>query len=371
MATNFARAHYTEVVDMQTVDGKLSVIGIHTPVGKSPYAKLKGFFTQFRKYRYNGIKNITIVPASGLPIDPLGLSVQSGSTDQMDPRDTFNPILFKGCHGEQLHQILDKLMGENEYVTGQVGAIVAGTPSNGGNNTATGDEVSASLHKLETELDALTAAEKAYYMWLTDPTWKKFGIQSVVKLKNLYPLVWKMARNMPLLPSASGTTYMTNAGEIRSYASGSFLNPATASSAPAGDGSSAYGVINDATNVGGNAYVQEFTSGCERLGWLPTTIHTQGTAVPLITALPKLFMGVLVLPPCYSINQFMRAVIVHSFSFKDFNTSTGAFDPIFSEPQVYTDDKTSYYNWIDYATSKGGTFDIFNGEAELISDGVN
>lgn len=377
MATNFATATYTEVVDMQTVDGKLSVIGVHTPVGKSPYLKLKGFFTQFRKYRYDGISSLTICPASGLPIDPLGLSSIPGSTDQMDPRDTFNPILFKGCHGEHLHKILNDLMNDREYVTG--GLSSAGFSAAGVNRDSTGGESAASLRKKEIEMTALSAAEHAYYSWLTDTTWRKFGIQSVIKLRHLKPLVWKVARNMPLLPASTGTVFNTNAGELRRESgttANTLIDPSTDLELY-GDSriTDAIGKVPSMNDE--NAYVQEFTNGVARLGWLPTTVQVQGDARPMISALPKLFMGVLCLPPSYSVEQFMRAVIVHHFSFKDFSTSVAAMDPNVVEPaynslvdsQGYMDE-VPYSNWIDYATSKGATLDVFNGSSELVSDGV-
>lgn len=62
MATNYAKASYTEVIDLQTTNGKTSIIGIHTPVGVKPYRRLYGFFNQFRKYRYRGISSLVMVP---------------------------------------------------------------------------------------------------------------------------------------------------------------------------------------------------------------------------------------------------------------------------------------------------------------------
>ena len=67
MATQYAKAQYMEVVDADQ-EGKTTVIG--HPQGATPYLKLKGFFTQFRKYRYKGIKSLHVRPASGLPHRP-------------------------------------------------------------------------------------------------------------------------------------------------------------------------------------------------------------------------------------------------------------------------------------------------------------
>lgn len=367
MATNYAHASYTEVVDMQTVDGKLSIVGIHTPVGKAPYLKLKGFFRQFSKYRYKGISNMTIVPASGLPIDPLGLSVQTGSTEQMNPLDTFNPMLFKGCHGEHLHNVLDVLMDDAEIVKAN------GNPQ--ALTTALGtDEVSPSLRKAELSLSVF---EANYYKWLTDTSWRKFGIQSVAKIRNLHPLVWKMARNLPLNPSADADSlYNTNAGLHRASVFDGVVKDGDPSTPTQAEPNYSMDPVSDTLSYRGKytGYVQEFTNGCARLGWLPTTTHVQGDTEIRISALPKLFMGVLVLPPSYSTEQFMRCVIRHEFEFRDFTSSTGGMDDAVVFPSGNSEIGTvesGYVNWIDYATSKGATLDVFNGSAELRSDGVS
>ena len=88
--TNYVKATYTEIIDLQTVNGKCSIIGIHTPTGNGPYSKLRGFFTQFRKFKYLGIDRMVMAPAANLPVDPLGLTGVQGTTDLMDPRDTLN-----------------------------------------------------------------------------------------------------------------------------------------------------------------------------------------------------------------------------------------------------------------------------------------
>lgn len=373
MATNYAKASYTEVIDLQTTAGKTSVIGIHTPQGRAPYDKLKGFFTQFRKFRYKGISRLTIAPASSLPVDPLGLTSEIGSTTQMDPRDTLNPILFKGCHGTSMSSILDKIFDANEYVNGD-GVNVTGSNL---------DVVTPSMRKFE-EDNVIPGV--GYYKLLTDVTWRKYGVQSVINIKRMYPLVWRMARNLPINPSAGrpgGDSYVTNAGALvpGAGAQGGLTNPSTPGTAGVGNNQPAYKVADLPTVglTGLREYAQEFTNGCSRLGWLPTVIPTQGqVSHNTISGLPKLFMGMFVMPPAYNTEQFMRMVIRHEFEFKEFTTSLGPMD---RPPAVYTPqgDVTSavvpdgYYNFIDYGDSKvfeGTTLDVLDGEARKVSDGV-
>lgn len=389
MATNYASASYTEVIDLQTVNNKTSIIGIHTPIGKAPYLKLKGFFQQFKKYRYKGISKLIMAPAAALPVDPLGLTTEVGTPGYMDPRDTFNPILFKGCHGENMNVILNQLFDAREIVGIPTGETGGNPVTRDGGVT---DRASPSVRQIQQDFGTTIQSldiTKMYYRLLTDTSWRKFGIQSMVKLKNLHPLVWKVATNHPILPVANGNNFQLNAGMVEIGNAGSNTDPANGLyTAVAASGSST--PIGMLPNAGNNRmYMQEFTNGCQKLGWLPTSTFVQGTQNvlgtdvadrPRITALPKLFMGILVMPPSYSQEQFMRMVLRHEFEFSGFQSSTGSFDVDFypldnggdgAAAQGYRE--TNYYNWIDYgdATSKGVTLDVLDGASEVISDGVS
>lgn len=387
MATNFAKASYTEVIDLQTVNDTTSIIAIHTPVGKAPYLKLKGFFQQFRKFKYNGISRLIMAPASALPVDPLGLTTEVGTPGQMDPRDTLNPILFKGCHGENLNNILNQIFDAKEIVQGVATGVPGGNPiTRDGGDT---DKASPSVRQLKinnSEGEWINYdLTKQYYRLLTDVTWKKYGIQSMVKIRNLHPLVWKLATNHPLVPSARGDAYSVNAGMYQySYGEGENIpdTMATPDTDPYGTlaPSIASMPVGGLANAGSNRiYRQDFTNGCSRLGWLPTSTMVQG-GVPQISTLPKLYMGLMVMPPSYSQEQFMRMVIRHEFSFSGFQTSCGSFDVNWNGEDLPDAnyplsglEQTQYYNWIDYgdATSKGVTLDIVQGMSDVISDGVS
>jgi len=380
MATQYARASYMEVIDLQTVPDKTTVIGIHTPVGRTPYTKMKGFFQQFRKFRYKGISSIKSMPASSLPVDPLGLTVQEQSVDQISPVDVWNPILFKGCHGTSLDQILDSIFGAGEYVEASKNDNHEPLKS-----TSLGDAIgstpSARLLEINNVLDT------AYYKYLTDPSWRKFGIQQPLRIRNLYPLVWKMARNLPLVPGLAKEIYANNAGVLQNlYLAGAAYanaNPAAAGSDAALNKAIATTPVAQDPTVGIFAereYAQEFTNGCSRLGWLPTVTPIQTDAsvqTNVITGLPKLFMGVLVMPPCYNIQQFQRLVIKHEFEFRDFTTSLGGMAN-YNDPNPVGDTGTTYFNFIEYQDeskkddgfSYGTTVDGFNGSGTVRSEGV-
>lgn len=374
MATNYATATYTEVIDLQTTADKISIIGIHTPVGQKAYRRMKGFFTQFRKYKYNGIKSLVMVPAAQLPVDPLGLTGVVGSSQLMDPREMLNPILFHGCHGESLSKVLDTIYtSQNDVISGN-------------NRSNAGSDTSDSAEKFDLNI---STDLYQYYSKLTDSSWRKFGIQSGVKLRKLRPLVHQVAQNMPTLPHGLSTDYAdANAGLFRGItngASGTNINTGGASSAgasdivqgnagvPTGEFNEVHSVTDGMFNssLWSLGYKQQFTNRMTTLGWMPTTLSTDSTggsgAGNLIATLPRLFMGILVMPPAYNVEQFFRMVITHSFSFREFTSTLNLMDMDVSVSSGSTADMVPYANWIDY----GDTLDSLGAKSEVVSDGVS
>lgn len=372
MATNYAYATYTEVIDLQTVADTQTIIGIHTPVGMSPYNRLRGFFQQFRKYKYNGIKSLIMVPAAQLPVDPLGLTGVVGTTDLMDPRDTLNPILFHGCHGENLEFILNQIYNQGNF-TGTGGNPVN---ENGGNVSPSADEF-----RVGSGIDIYS-----YYAKLTDSSWRKFGIQSGVKLSGLRPLVHQVVQNMVSLPGyvpdGQGADFVRNAGVLQAVGSTQQIPPVGTDPTssvyndtlvPMGQGDLVYVTRPGEAGVDELAYKQQFTNKMTNLGWLPTSV-IGGTGSRKITMLPKSFMGVLVMPPAYNVEQYFRCVITHSFSFRDFTSSLGLME-LNTDTQDRDSRHVPYANWIDYGESKldvrtGDTLDMIGGDAAVVSDGV-
>lgn len=377
MATNYAHATYTEVIDLQTTADKISIIGIHTPVGRKAYTRLRGFFKQFRKFKYNGIKSLVMVPAANLPVDPLGLTGNVGTTDLMDPRDTLNPILFHGCHGESLTSVLDTVYRSTVYVR----SGVPETSLNEGSKTSD----SAEMFDLDISSDLFQ-----YYSKLTDSSWRKFGIQSGVKLRNLHPLVHQVVQNMPTLPAGNSSDANTaNAGlfenfvraaestgntDVYNSAVGNSLrtNYSNVLNAPIGETTRVHSVTDGVYDSTGytRAYKQQFTNRMSRLGWLPTAIPigSNGDQTSRIVTTPKLFMGLMILPPAYNIEQFFRMVITHSFSFKEFTSTLSLMDESWGDNIGNSlTDNVPYANWIDY----GDTLDSIAAKSEVISDGVS
>lgn len=322
---------YTETYDMNTEKDCPTLLSIHTPIGTTPYRFLEPAFKMYQKYKYLGA-DVTIVNAARLPVDPEQLGKISG-TNYIDPRDTLNPILFKGCHGESLGRILDSMYD---------GAIS-----------------SAGFTESSVDKDTLSQTlQNFYYTALGDDSWRKSPIQKTLRISGLHPLVYSLSTQHQILPTnALGqANYMENINEV--------LTPQQVSDLDNGPGNENGRIAADSTGwdspqvaptltynpaIGGYEYRQGmtsmFTSRMHRLGWLDTMQYvgqnsndTQGTLIGqqlrTVALLPKIFMGILMLPPANLCRQYLRVIIRHRFMFAKFRTvTTGgvsmeSFDPL-------------------------------------------
>lgn len=302
MATQYAKASYEEIIDCHTEEGHVTAIGIHTPTGDTPRKMFSGFFEQFKKFKYLGC-SIKLVPAARLPADPLQVSYEPGQVigTAVDPRDMLNPLLFHGCHGNDLGTILNTL-----YTGMQVGdsLSVLDTPTSG-----------AILPTAFRDL-----MEKLYYKGLTDKTWKKAMPQRGFIKSGLRPMIYSLATNRQIIPG--------NQGEGIDVADDGSIDFDVADPTEEWELDTSY---KTKTSL---EHVQLFTPRLQRLGWLDTrNVLTKGAdmggeGVTTIddaffkqinyAELPEIFMGVILLPPAYGVEQYYRMIIDHYFEFKGF-----------------------------------------------------
>lgn len=339
MATNFATASYQEVVDLHTESKTVSVIGIHTPCTSTPVEMLGGFWKQFRKVRYLGC-SLSLVPAARLPADPLQVSIGAGEPT-IDPRDMLNPIMFHGCHGDDMGAILDTLYsgessGTSDVVRKQSDSAVF--------------DVFSENQKGNDYVDAL------YYRALTDRTWAKAHPQVGFRKSGLRPLVHQVVANRPFSQFSPDDRTSTlgplvlNSNGIPSKSGQIGLQTSTTN-------------VNNAIFVGSqpglpdtNEYENEInfvidadhsgfafaTSGLRPLGWQDTQTSLMATSqyvsepltgnaeqdsqkvadtwtkVVVPNTIPKFYMGMIMLPPAYKTEQYFRLAINHRFAFKGF-----------------------------------------------------
>lgn len=315
---------YTETYDMNTEEGCPTLLGIHTPIGPTMYNFLAPAFQMYKKYKYLGC-DVTVVNAARLPVDPEQVGKIAG-TNYVDPRDTLNPIMFKGCHGESLAAVLDSMYN---------GLLLTHKGS------------SLDKEKLKADLEAF------YYTALGDDGWRKSNIQKTLSLKNLHPMVYSLATQHQLLPTNSLDAANYKVNNPSSYATvqniGNSPNAENGSSS-GGTGwsifqvspSGVYPADGSTQNdyIGGN--LSMFTSKMQRLGWLDTMQYVGHNAVDPapgatnkanIALLPKVQMGILMLPPSYLCRQYLRVIIRHKIKFAGFRTITtgGSYDGFNSE----------------------------------------
>lgn len=332
MATNFVKATYQEIYDVNTVSENVSVIGIHTPTGSKPRQMLAGYFLQYRKYKYHGC-SIVATPAARLPLDVMNIAIEAGQNGA-DPRDIFNPMLFRGCHGDNLSAALN--------------SIYKGSFTNDG-STIGKDDFADSV----APTGGLTW-EQMYYRMLQDPSFKKFKMANGLALRGLHPMIYNVASNMQILPNESAA----DVGKI-TYGQ---------------DDDSELGFVDRTRGLVANGsgssqvvYPQFMTNRLVPLGWMDTKqvlnskSSASGDISPASTVLPRIMMGVIVMPPAYRVSTAMRFVVTHYWSFKEFNTS------------LTLEGANEYYNWLSAlvpSSKSNDTLSIKDGDVKIVSDGV-
>lgn len=369
MTTQFAEASYQEIVDLHTESDTVSVIGLHTPIGTTPQRMLKGFWYQFKKFRYDGC-SVSLVPAARLPADPSQVSYGAGEPP-IDPRDLLNPILFHGCHGNDMGNILNELY--------------SGSGSGDYGRTFTD---SADFNVLKENLVGNDYVDALYYKALTDNTWQKAHPQRGFRKSGLRPMIYSLATTFQI-GNIPGGNYYPNGGPnsyIRS-SDGLGLSGGTRAVGSMGvtSGSSSIGVLGEpsppvSVEVDGELQfnrtsdrtsIQFMTPRLQRLGWMdtrqvlqatssiPPNINTvmTGSAINDARAIgaayaarhtglvedvqvPKIFMGMIMLPPAYKTEQYFRMIINHHFSFKNFRGASFQND---NAAEVIND--YAYNNW--------------------------
>lgn len=236
----------------------------------------------FNAYKYFRLGKISIkfVPASTLPVDPLGMSYAEDDPQTVDPRDQLNPGLVRITNGEDIF----------------------------------------------TDVSALTdeQAMGMYEAMMLDPRWYKFNLQSGFK-RSAMPLYWEIGQlhqdqwpgstiNIPVNTSstvldAATTTAHEIFGTIPATTSGT---TSSLQSHYTVDYSSDRGIF----QVGHRG----------RIGWLPTDAYQTiwGTSaadnVAMVHPVPCIRVITAVLPKAYKTLYYYRCYITEEISFSGLRT---------------------------------------------------
>ena len=138
---------FQSFVDLATSASSMQVIQWSVG-GKNVIDRCKHLFGAYKYFKLGKI-SVKLVPASSLPVDPLGLSYDEDDPQTVDPRDQMNPGLVRITNGEDIF----------------------------------------------TNISALTADEQeaVYNAMMLDPRWSKFMLQSGFR-RTAYPLYWQVGQ---------------------------------------------------------------------------------------------------------------------------------------------------------------------------------
>lgn len=390
MATNFVKASFQEIYDLNTTTNTSTILGVHTPISTRVHQYLHGFFEQYKQFRYDGC-SMVFIPVSQLPVDPLQVGTEPG---YVDPRDLVNPIVHCGIHGESLGNTLERIFNltVDKSIYDGLDVVKADYSNN--------PEDSGYL-------------EQMYYTALASPSFQKAHVQKGFRKGKLVPLTYNMQTNEQLMPFyPGGVDYITTSNEV------STENWGPSDNRYESFGTTTMGITTNTldapivsagstatSNIGVQRFMtgtnlqqirmgpQVFSGGLQRLGWLDTLQNslisvpdpTVGDNVTRYesgsrwTALPKLYMYLVMMPPCYMQKMYFRVVLTHHYSFRNFRASKG--------PLSYESLSTSAYPFkplygADVTPEPGSPFEpamaakddtltAINGDVTLITDGVS
>lgn len=205
MVTNYIKnATYKEIYDIHTDTESTSILTLHTPINTMPREMLKGFFDQYRKFKYRGA-SVSLRPVAKLPADPEQISYDPGEIG-IDPRDLMDPVLVRGYSGESLSTFLNTFNVAGSQAKQQQ-VSVGGNYSALRNDGWFGSSVDkASFFDQDGARDwRSTYLEKLYYQSLSDPGFQKIKPQSGMR-RFFYPLVYDLVTTTQRLAHNIDTT---------------------------------------------------------------------------------------------------------------------------------------------------------------------
>lgn len=138
---------FQSFVDLQTSATSMQVIQWSVG-GVEVVNRCRHLFGAYKYFKLGKI-SVKLVPASTLPVDPLGLSYGDSDPQTVDPRDQMNPGLVRITNGEDIFTNVSALDADRQV--------------------------------------------KIYNAMMLDPRWSKFMLQSGFR-RSAYPLYWQIGQ---------------------------------------------------------------------------------------------------------------------------------------------------------------------------------
>lgn len=217
------RYKFQHFVDIATSASSMQIINFNVG-GRDVINRCAHLFNAYRYFKLGKI-SVKFVPASTLPVDPLGLSYSDSDPLTVDPRDQLNCGLVRITNGEDL---MTDLTG-----------------------------VSA------------TDQEQMYNAMLLDPHWYKFSLQAGFK-RTARPLYWQVGQvHSDIFPGA-----VTNVPAPRTDNTPGVRTEALAPNQPDVSTSAGYTSVEFYRKAGESSNLGLFQTGHRgRLGYLPTDAY--------------------------------------------------------------------------------------------------
>lgn len=229
--------------------------------------RLAPFFGAYKYYKLGAVR-VKCVPASTLPVDPTGLSLEAGETT-VDPRDLFNPGLCRITNGETID-----------------------APTSG-----------------------VVMTDEEYIATMLDPRWFKFRLQSGFQ-RSATPLVWNIAQaHQDAMP---GQTYYFD------FPSGGAMLHNSYPTADTGLLSVDY---KDGTGTSQQKAIYEYYSKLSllqnsrvKLGWMPTDDAYYSPTKGIVrgsATVPEIDLISFILPKAHKTKFYYRLFVSTTVYFKD------------------------------------------------------
>ena len=181
----------TEIYDLHTQVGKIGLIAIKTPTGSCISNQYRGLLANYKNIKFVSC-DVKLACASVLPVDPLQIGMEAGQ--QIDPRDLFEPMLFKAVSNDSMNRLLTKMYKP---------PLSSADPFNGDSVQYT-DDISVDGNS-STEYDPFAL----YHSLLSNEHFRKAMPQSGLQMTGLVPYVWPVQTSVRF-NSFSGSTQVNN-----------------------------------------------------------------------------------------------------------------------------------------------------------------
>lgn len=227
------------------------------------------------KYFKLGKVSLKLVPASTLPVDPLGLSYDDDDPQSVDPRDQLNPGLVRITNGEDIMTDISSLTDDQQHAV--------------------------------------------YNAMMLDPRWYKWQLQSGMR-RSAVPLYWQIGQlHQDYFPGSTINVPQTSGTQIVSTETEKIASFGTAT------GTANPWFYHHADNSDPRGLFQVGHRG--RMGYLPTDAlvphrvnATDLRDQPLINAVPEIQCFTIVLPKAFKTVYYYRAYITQEVYFTGLKT---------------------------------------------------